>query len=77
MDVLFWSGGKDSFLSYRALLRERTRPVALLTTFDAASRKIAHQELPVALVIRQAEHLGVPLLGVPAPSGTCLRSAHR
>lgn len=68
-DVLFWSGGKDSFLAYRALLREGARPVVLLTTFDAASRTIAHQELRVELVIRQAEHLRVPLMGVPLHPG--------
>ena len=68
-DMLFWSGGKDSFLAYRALLREGTRPVVLLTTFDAASRMIAHQELRVELVIRQAEHLEIPLLGVPLHPG--------
>jgi len=69
VDVLFWSGGKDSFLAYRALLREGARPVVLLTTFDAASRTIAHQELRVELVVRQAEHLRVPLLGVPLHPG--------
>jgi ATP-binding cassette subfamily B (MDR/TAP) protein 1 len=69
VDALFWSGGKDSFLAYRALLREGACSVVLLTTFDAASRTIAHQELRVELVIRQAEHLGVPLLGVPLHPG--------
>lgn len=69
VDVLFWSGGKDSFLGYRALLREGARPVVLLTTFDAASRTIAHQELRVELVIRQAAHLQAPLLGVPLHPG--------
>lgn len=69
VDVLFWSGGKDSFLAYRALLREGARHAVLLTTFDAASRTIAHQELRVELVIRQAEHLSVPLLGVPLHPG--------
>ena len=68
-DVLFWSGGKDSFLTYRALRRESERPIILLTTFDAASRKIAHQELDIELVARQAEHLGAPLLGVPLHPG--------
>ncbi len=69
VDALFWSGGKDSFLGYRALVRERARPVVLLTTFDATSRTIAHQELRVELVVRQAEHLEVPLLGVPLRPG--------
>ena len=69
VDVLFWSGGKDSFLAYRSLLREGTRQLVLLTTFDAGSRTIAHQELRVELVVRQAEHLRVPLLGVPLHPG--------
>ena len=69
VDVLFWSGGKDSFLTYRALRREGQRSIVLLTTFDASSRKIAHQELGVELVTRQAGHLGVPLLGVPLHPG--------
>ncbi len=65
VDMLFWSGGKDSYLACRALWREGLRSVVLLTTFDAASRKIAHQELDIELVARQAGHLEVPLLGVP------------
>ncbi len=68
-DVLFWSGGKDSFLCYRVLTREAVRPVVLLTTFDAASRIVAHQEIGVRQVVRQAEHLGLPLLGVPLHPG--------
>ena len=30
-DVLFWSGGKDSYLALRALQAEATRPVVLLS----------------------------------------------
>ncbi len=68
-DVLFWSGGKDSFLSWRWLVREGARPVVLLTTFDAATRIVAHQEVRVRQIVRQAEHLGLPLLGVPLHPG--------
>ena len=68
-DVLFWSGGKDSFLAWRALRREGWRSLVLLTTFDASTRIVAHQELGIDLVARQAEHLGVPLLGVPLHPG--------
>jgi hypothetical protein len=75
--VLFWSGGKDSFLALRALLRaaaatagsstdHRSRFV-LLTTFDRDSRFVAHQEVPVASIVRQAAHLGLALVGVPLP----------
>ena len=41
VDILFWSGGKDSLLAYRRLLREGTRPAVLLTTsiFGPATRR--------------------------------------
>ena len=73
--VLFWSGGKDSFLALRATLREQRPPhqadsVVLLTTFDAASRQIDHQDVSVDTVWRQARHLGLPLLGVPMHRGS-------
>ena len=45
--VLFFSGGKDSFLALRALRRAlpaAAKRVVLVTTFDAESRTIAHQE---------------------------------
>mgnify|MGYP001800947373 CR=1 FL=1 len=67
--VLFWSGGKDSYLAYRALQREGVRNLVLLTTFDARSRIIAHQEFAISEVVEQAIHLGVPLLGVPLHAG--------
>lgn len=43
VDVLFWSGGKDSFLALRALKREggsmmHPRQVVLLTTFEVGIR---------------------------------------
>ena len=73
VDLLFWSGGKDSFLAARALLRDRDTSAScgrllLLTTFDSGSRTVAHQEMPIATIVRQASALGVPLLGVPLSS---------
>jgi diphthamide synthase (EF-2-diphthine--ammonia ligase)/ABC-type Fe3+-hydroxamate transport system substrate-binding protein len=66
LKVLFFSGGKDSFLTIRALMRQRPRPyVILLTTFDATSRMVAHQEVHVRDIQRQAEHLDLTLIGVP------------
>ena len=73
VDVLFWSGGKDSFLAARVLAREhavgvtglRKGRLLLLTTFDATSRTVAHQEVHISQIVRQASTLGVPLLGVP------------
>ncbi len=67
--VLFWSGGKDSFLAYRALERAGEREIVLLTTFDAKSRIIAHQEIAIEDVTAQAAALGAPLVGVPLHEG--------
>jgi diphthamide synthase (EF-2-diphthine--ammonia ligase) len=70
--VLMWSGGKDSFLALRAMLRpggrlHRVGPsgVILLTTFDASTRVVAHQDVSARDVERQAKHLDVGLVGVP------------
>ena len=67
--ILFWSGGKDSFLALRAMQREGRLTPVLLTTFDARTRVIAHQEFQIDEVVAQAETLGVPLIGVPLHSG--------
>lgn len=69
--LLFWSGGKDSFLALRAL--ERSHPetrIALMTTFDGESRKVAHQEVPINAVVDQANALGRSLIGVPLYGGS-------
>ena len=75
--VVFFSGGKDSFLAIRALARQKRRldlhppfHIILLTTFDADSRIIARQEIPIDTVVRQATHLGLPLLGIPLRRGS-------
>jgi len=86
VELLFWSSGKDSFLALRALLAahrdapgDPRRRVLLLTTFDADSRTIAHQDVPFESAARQAQHLGMGLLGVPLPRGgsyeACLATA--
>ena len=43
--------------------------VVLLTTYDANTRVIAHQETSVEDAVRQARALHTPLLGVPLPRG--------
>eukprot|EP00536_Pseudo-nitzschia_multiseries_P005653 jgi/Psemu1/190979/e_gw1.108.65.1 len=67
--VLFFSGGKDSFLAIRALARSHSENgpfgLILMTTFDAATRVIAHQEIGIDQVIRQASHLDITLVGIP------------
>lgn len=68
-DVLSWSGGKDSYLALRALQREDVRPVVLLTTFEEHSEIVAHQEVRLDDVRRQARALGLPILLVPLFAG--------
>jgi diphthamide synthase (EF-2-diphthine--ammonia ligase) len=74
--VLFHSGGKDSFLTLRSLVRKARQKdsaqlgVILLTTFDATSRIIAHQDIAVDIVVQQAKHLDVSLVGVPMHRGS-------
>lgn len=69
-DVLFWSGGKDSYLTYKALQEEQARPLVLLTTFDGRSEIIAHQELALEQIQEQAYILELPLLCVPLYPGS-------
>jgi diphthamide synthase (EF-2-diphthine--ammonia ligase) len=73
--VLFNSGGKDSFLSMRALARQcrsskQPFSLILLTTFDSTSRIIAHQEFSIDTVLKQARHLRISLVGVPVHRAT-------
>ncbi|MDJ0979181.1 MAG: DUF5522 domain-containing protein [Erythrobacter sp.] len=67
--LLFWSGGKDSFLALRALKRQGVTDIALVTSFDVRSRVIAHREFAIDAVTEQAAHLGLPLIGVPLHPG--------
>ncbi|MEM7363146.1 MAG: hypothetical protein AAF525_03925, partial [Pseudomonadota bacterium] len=66
--LLFWSGGKDSFLTHRELVRTQDHEVVWLTTFDAKTGLIAHQDLHIDTIVTQAEHLQVPVIGVPLHS---------
>ena len=70
--VLFFSGGKDSYLAIRKLVKQRlqsngTDPfhIILLTTYDFETKVIAHQDVNIDTVCRQARHLEIPLLGIP------------
>jgi len=64
--ILFWSGGKDSFLALRALVRERIHErIILLTTFSAEQRIVGMQNLPISDIVKQAKYLNLDLIGVP------------
>ncbi|MEM7160654.1 MAG: DUF5522 domain-containing protein [Myxococcota bacterium] len=64
-DVLFWSGGKDSYLALRALQREGQRPVVLMTTFEDASEIVAHQGVTMPTIQAQAQALDLPIVLTP------------
>lgn len=67
--ILFNSGGKDSFLTLRALAKQykdgESFSAILMTSFDSQSRTVAHQEILINDVIKQAQHLKIPLVGIP------------
>jgi ATP-binding cassette subfamily B (MDR/TAP) protein 1 len=64
VDVLFWSGGKDSLLALSAL-REEQRPVVLITSFGAHTSRVSIQDIHIKNIAKQAEFLKVPLCLVP------------
>ena len=64
-DVLFWSGGKDSFLALRYFQNESEDDPVLLTTYDDESGLVPHQNIPIRRVQEQAMHLGLILYTVP------------
>jgi len=60
--VLFWSGGKDSFLAHDAV---RDQVPVLLTSYDPATGMVPHQEITLDHIRDQAAALGRPLIEVP------------
>lgn len=64
-DILFWSGGKDSFLALRYLQDDGNEDPVLLTTYDDESSRVPHQNMPVETICRQAVDLGLILYTVP------------
>ena len=69
-DVLFWSGGKDSYLALRALQREALRPVVLMTTFEDRSEIVAHQGIRLADIQTQVASLGETVVLTPLGAGS-------
>ncbi|HMK93219.1 MAG TPA: diphthine--ammonia ligase [Thermoleophilia bacterium] len=60
--VSSWSGGKDSYLAFSRAVAGGGRPRALLCMLRADGRRTHSHALPPALVERQAECLGLPLV---------------
>lgn len=64
LDILFWSGGKDSFLTLMHLLEER-RNIILLTSFGAHTSRVSIQDIHIKNIAKQSEFLKIPLCLVP------------
>lgn len=62
--ILFWSGGKDSWLAYQTWTKQKGIPPVLLTTYDDESKIIPYQNIHVQTVYRQAIKLGLTLIPV-------------
>lgn len=60
--VFNWSGGKDSALALKKILKNKDyKIVALLTTFNLETSNSSAHSIPLALIEQQAEQIGIPL----------------
>jgi len=68
MDILFWSGGKDSYLALEFYRREYgQKELKLLTTYDEDKAVVPHQNIDLDDIKVQAKNLGLELILVPLP----------
>lgn len=65
VDLLFWSGGKDSFLALQFYRDETGRDPLLLTTYNDEDGTVPHQNIPVEVTRRQALQLELIIFTVP------------
>lgn len=60
--VFNWSGGKDSALAlYKILQDNQYEIISLLTTVNSASKRSTMHGIPVTILEKQAESIGLPL----------------
>lgn len=63
--ILNWSGGKDSALALRKVLQDKEfEVIALLTTFNAANQSSSAHSIPLSLMQKQADAIGIELYPV-------------
>jgi len=70
--IIFWSGGKDSYLSLiylfeRNILKKGDK-LFLMTTFDSSNQVVPCQNISIKKIMDQAKHLQIDLIAVPLPS---------
>jgi diphthamide synthase (EF-2-diphthine--ammonia ligase) len=69
MDILFWSGGKDSYLAHESYWQKYPKnDIRLLTTFEEKSKRVPHQNIPIGIIKKQAKALNLPLNLIPLPT---------
>ena len=67
--VFNWSGGKDSALALQKVLEEKEfEVIALLTTMNEETSKSSMHSIPLEILERQAESIGIPLYAVNSSS---------
>ena len=65
--VLFWSGGKDSYLALSFLRKNGKTDPILLTTYNEENNIVPIQNISLTDIQNQATHLALDLLPVPLP----------
>lgn len=69
MDILFWSGGKDSYLALQFYRKSNPETaLKLLTTFDESNDIVPHQKIAMEDIRKQASSLNMDLIEVPLPA---------
>ena len=69
--IFNWSGGKDSALALHRILQEdKYQVTSLLTTINRDTRRSSMHGIPIELLHRQADSIGLPLQVIELPS-TC------
>ncbi|MFT3901588.1 MAG: diphthine--ammonia ligase [Niabella sp.] len=68
--IFHWSGGKDSALALQKTLEEdKFEVVSLLTTVNEETLKSSVHSIPLHILSKQAESIGIPLHAVPFDKG--------
>lgn len=68
MNILFWSGGKDAYLALHFFRKSHPdADIMLLTTFNKSDDTVPHQNIPIAEIKEQANHLNLELLTIGLP----------
>jgi len=67
--IFNWSSGKDSALAlYKILQEDRFEITSLLTSINKEFQRISMHGVPVSLLEKQAESLGLPLMKLELPA---------